>query len=134
MMNTTMTAPTILAVDDSPVIHQMIKRALEPHYSVLVTDNPVDALAMLFHNTIAVVLLDVMMPSISGLEFCRTIRNLPQFQQIPVVMITSRDSSFDRVQGHLAGATQYLIKPFDAEQLRQVIAQFTGANTAEAAL
>jgi CheY-like chemotaxis protein len=126
MMNTAMKIFTILAVDDSAIIHQLVKRALEPEYSVLVTDNPVDALSMLFHNSIAVVLLDVTMPGISGLEFCRTIRNLPQFQQLPVVMVTSRDSSFDRVQGHLAGATEYLTKPFDAEQLRQVVRRFTG--------
>lgn len=124
MLNTATRIFTILAVDDSIVIHQLIKRALEPEYSVLVTDSPVDALAMLFHNTISVVLLDVTMPSISGLEFCRTIRNLPQFQQLPVVIITSRDSSFDRVQGYLAGATEYLTKPFDAEQLRQVVRKF----------
>ena len=125
MMNSPIHASTVLAVDDSAVIHQLIKRALEPDYTVLVTDNPVDALAMLFHNAIAVVLLDVTMPGISGLEFCRTIRNLPQFRQLPVVMVTSRDSSFDRVQGHLAGATEYLTKPFDAEQLRQIVRKFT---------
>ncbi|WP_242059767.1 response regulator [Oscillatoria sp. FACHB-1407] len=124
-----MKTPTILAVDDSTIIHQLIKRALEPEYSVLVTDSPVDALSMLFHNSIAVVLLDVTMPGISGLEFCRTIRNLPQFQQLPVVMVTSRDTSFDRVQGHLAGATEYLTKPFDAEQLRQVVRKFTVSST-----
>ncbi len=116
---------TVLAVDDSTLIHQLIKRALEPDYPVLVTDNPVEALSMLFHNPIAVVLLDVMMPNISGLEFCRTVRNLPQFRELPVVMITSRDSSFDRVQGHLAGATEYLTKPFDAQQLRQVVQELT---------
>jgi len=116
--------PTVLAIDDSVVIHQLIKRALEPDYTVLVSDNPIDALTMLYHNPVAVVLLDVSMPTISGLEFCRTIRNLPQFQHLPVVMVTSRDSSFDRVQGHLAGATEYLTKPFEAEQLRQVVHKF----------
>lgn len=119
--------PVVLAVDDSVLIHQLIKRALEPDYAVLVTDNPMDALSMLYHNPVAVVLLDVTMPEISGLEFCRTVRNLPQFQHLPVVMVTSRDSSFDRVQGHLAGATEYLVKPFDAEQLRQIVQRFIGA-------
>lgn len=116
-----MSVPTVLAVDDSIVIHHMVKRALEPDYEVLVTDSPVDALAMLNQHNIAVVLLDVSMPTISGLEMCRTIRNLPQFQHLPVVMVTSRDRSFDRVQGRLAGATEYLTKPFEPEQLRQVV-------------
>lgn len=121
MTDTGTSLPTILAVDDSIVIHQLIKRILEPKYSVLVTDNPMDALAMIYHNPVAVVLLDVTMPEISGLEFCRTIRHLPQFEHLPVVMVTSRDSSFDRVQGRLAGATEYLTKPFNAEQLRQIV-------------
>lgn len=116
-----MNIPTVLAVDDSVVIHHLVKRALEPDYEVLVTDSPVDALAMLNQHTIAVVLLDVSMPTINGLEMCRTIRNLPQFQHLPVVMVTSRDRSFDRVQGHLAGATEYLTKPFEADQLRQIV-------------
>ncbi|HEY9619499.1 MAG TPA: response regulator [Crinalium sp.] len=113
--------PIILTVDDSVLIHQLIKRILEPEYSVLATDNPMDALVMLYHNPIAVVLLDVTMPQISGLEFCRTVRNLPQFRDLPVVMVTSRDSSFDRVQGRLAGATEYLTKPFTTEQLRDIV-------------
>lgn len=128
MIATPSDLPVVLAVDDSVLIHQLIKRALEPDYAVLVTDNPMDALAMLYHNSVAVVLLDVTMPEISGLEFCRTVRNLPQFQHLPVVMVTSRDSSFDRVQGHLAGATEYLVKPFDAEQLRQTVQRFVNAS------
>lgn len=116
-----MNVPKVLAVDDSVVIHHLVKRALEPDYDVLATDSPVDALAMLNQYEIAVVLLDVTMPTINGLEICRTIRNLPQFQHLPVVIVTSRDRSYDRVQGHLAGATEYLTKPFEADHLRQVV-------------
>lgn len=127
MTNTSHDLPVVLAVDDSALIHQLIKRALEPRYTVLVTDNPMDALSMLYHNPVAVVLLDITMPEISGLEFCRTVRNLPQFQHLPVVMVTSRDSSFDRVQGHLAGATEYLVKPFDADKLRDIVQRLVSA-------
>jgi len=116
-----MSKPTVLAIDDSVLIHHIIQRTLEPDYEVLVTDNPVDALAMLNQQKIEVVLLDVAMPTISGLEICRTIRNIPQFQHLPVVLVTSRDRSFDRVQGRLAGATEYLTKPFEGDQLRQIL-------------
>jgi twitching motility two-component system response regulator PilG len=124
-MNTKLDLPVILAVDDSIVIHQLIKRALEPDYSVLVTDDPVQALSMIYHHGITAILLDVSMPNINGLEFCRTLRTLPQFKHLPIVMVTARDSSFDRVQGHLAGATEYLTKPFEAEQLRQIVQKVT---------
>ncbi len=80
-----------------------------------------DALSIIYHEQIAVLLLDVSMPGIDGLELCRTVRSIPQFQNLPIIMFTARDSSFDQVQGHLAGATEYLTKPFDQEQLHQIV-------------
>ncbi len=120
--------PTVLAVDDSPVIHQLIKRALEPDYRVLAATDAVNALSLIYHEPVALVLLDVLMPQVDGLEFCRTVRSLPQFQKLPVIMVTSKDSPFDRVQGHMAGATDYLIKPFDLEQLKHTVKKLLGTK------
>ncbi|MBL1173614.1 response regulator [Pantanalinema sp. GBBB05] len=114
----------VLAVDDSPVMQELIRRALVTHYQVLVADNAVDALSTLSREDITVLLLDVSMPDIDGLELCRTIRNLPQFQDLPIVMLTARDRAFDKIQGRLAGATEYLTKPFDAEQLCGVVGRY----------
>jgi DNA-binding response OmpR family regulator len=110
--------PTILAVDDSIVMQGLVKQALNKEFRVLVTDNAVDALSTIYHEQIAVLLLDVSMPGIDGLELCRTVRSLP------IVMLTARDGAFDKVQGRLAGATEYLTKPFDADKLREVIGKF----------
>jgi twitching motility two-component system response regulator PilG len=115
---------TVLAVDDSAVMHQLIKRALSNNYRLLVSDNAVDALALIYQEQIDVLLLDVSMPGIDGLELCRTVRSLPQFQGLPIIMLTARDAMFDKVQGRLAGATEYLTKPFDAEQLLQIVDKF----------
>jgi CheY-like chemotaxis protein len=115
---------TILAVDDSKIMQHEIKRALEDKYNVLVADNAVDALSVIYHQDIAALLLDVSMPGVDGLELCRTVRNLPQFQNLPIIMLTARDGAFDKVQGRLAGATEYLTKPFDQETLVQIIANF----------
>jgi len=117
-------APTILAVDDSVVMQKMIKRILGRDYRVIVAGNALEALALIYHEKISVVLLDVSMPDIDGLEFCRTVRNLPQFCDLPIVMLTARNTLFDKVKGRLAGATEYLTKPFDAEQLKQVVKKF----------
>ncbi|MEB3339564.1 response regulator [Okeania sp.] len=114
---------TILAVDDSKIMHTLIKQVLGKEYRVLVTDNAVDALSMIYNEQVAVLLLDVSMPDIDGLELCRTIRTIPQFESLPIIMLTARDSSFDKVKGHLAGATEYLTKPFDEEKLHEVISQ-----------
>lgn len=116
--------PTILAVDDSTVMQGLVKQALGKDFRVLVTDNAVDALSMIYHEKVAVLLLDVSMPGIDGLELCRTVRSLPQFHKLPIVMLTARDGAFDKVQGRLAGATEYLTKPFDAEKLRVVVGKF----------
>ncbi|GAB4287920.1 MAG: hypothetical protein Fur0025_21820 [Oscillatoriaceae cyanobacterium] len=124
--------PTILAVDDSVVMQDLVKRALANDYRVLVADNAVDALSVIYHEHVSLLLLDVSMPGIDGLELCRTVRNIPQFQELPIIMLTARDGLFDKVQGRLAGATEYLTKPFDGNQLRQVVKNFMPTETVEA--
>ncbi|UZQ55115.1 response regulator [Trichothermofontia sichuanensis B231] len=124
--------PVVLAVDDSPLIHQLIREALGQYYHVLVADNANTALATLYQEPIQVLLLDVTMPEVDGLELCRTVRTLPQFHTLPIVMLTSRDAPFDRVQGRMAGASEYLTKPFDAEELRQVVQKFVAVASTPA--
>lgn len=123
---------TVLAVDDSPVMQKMIQKALQEEYSVLLADNAVDALSTIYHRNIALILLDVSMPGVDGLELCRTVRSLPQFQNLPIIMLTARDGAFDKVQGRLAGATEYLTKPFDGEHLRQTLRRVLALNNTEA--
>lgn len=119
----------ILAVDDSPVMQKLIQDALHDDYCVLVTGNPVDVLTLIYSKPVSVVLLDVMMPDIDGLELCRTLRTIPQFQSLPVVMITSKDTPFDKVQGRMAGANAYITKPFEPDHLRQVVQQLLAPET-----
>ena len=119
--------PTILAVDDSPVMQAMVKRALSNEYRVILADNAVDALSIIYHDRISLLLLDVTMPGIDGLELCRTVRNIPQFEELPIIMLTARDGMFDKVQGRLAGATEYLTKPFESDRLCQVVKTFINA-------
>ena len=120
--------PTVLAVDDSDITHVLVQRALGDRYRVLFADSAVDALAMLDREQVSLLLLDVVMPEVDGLEFCRTIRSLPQFGDLPVVMLTSLKDRFDQVQGRMAGATEYLTKPFEADYLRQVVGKFVDAD------
>lgn len=90
----------------------------------MLTDNAIDALSIIYHEPIKLILLDVTMPGINGLELCRTVRSLPQFQQLPIIMLTAKDKVFDKVKQRLLGATEYLTKPFDQEQLRSVMYKF----------
>lgn len=122
--------PIILAVDDSPVMQTMIKRALTDYYQVLVASNTADGLNLLNNNKVVVLLLDVSMPDMDGLELCRQVRSMTEFRNLPIVMLTARDRFVDKAKGQIAGATQYLIKPFDAENLRQIVGKHVGVGTA----
>ncbi len=88
-----------------------------------------DALDIISHKSVALLLLDVSMPEIDGLELCRTVRNLPQYRGLPIVMLTARDSVFDKARGRMAGATDYLTKPFDARTAQAWIFELAETQT-----
>ena len=123
--------PTILAVDDSLVMQESIKQALMNDYNVLVAASAADALSLLYQQPIAMLLLDVCMPEINGLELCRTLRSLPQFGDLPIILLTAKDKVFDKVQGRLAGANKYLTKPFNPEQLRETCRQLLSVQRSQ---
>lgn len=120
--------PTILAVDDNPIMQEILQEALANEYNVLVADNAQDALSLMYHQPITMLLVDVCMPGIDGLELCRTLRSMPQFCDIPIMLVTAKDRVFDKVQGRLAGANAYLTKPFELEQLREACRQLLIPN------
>lgn len=122
--------PTILAVDDSAVMQELIKRSLTGYCNVLVASNAVDALNLIYHEKFSLLLLDVSMPEIDGLELCRTVRSIAQFRDLPIVMVTARDGLFDKFKGKLAGSNEYLTKPFEAEKLRETVSRYITLNAA----
>jgi CheY-like chemotaxis protein len=113
--------PIVLSVDDSLIVQTMIKRTLGDRYQVLLISNAVDALKVINMNPISLLLLDVTMPEIDGLEFCRTIRSIPKFKALPIIMLTARDKFSDKLKGQIAGATHYLTKPVEPDQLLQLV-------------
>jgi twitching motility two-component system response regulator PilG len=121
--------PTILAVDDCTFIQELIKEVLVKDYNVLVASNATDALSIIYQQPVAILLLDVSLPGVDGLELCRTLRSLPQFSNLPIIMLTGRNTVFDKVQGRLAGATEYLTKPIELRQLQEVCRKLLSAST-----
>jgi CheY-like chemotaxis protein len=113
--------PIVLSVDDSLIVQTMIKRTLVDHYQVFLVSNAVDALKVINTNPISLLLLDVTMPEIDGLEFCKTVRSIPKFKDLPIVMLTARDKFSDKLRGQIAGATHYLNKPVEPNQLLEVV-------------
>lgn len=112
---------TVLAVDDSIPVQTMVKRILEKHYQLVFANNTTEALTVLHQQSIDLMLLDICMPGMDGLELCRVLRGLPNFNHLPIVMLTSRDGAQDQVEGRLSGATEYLTKPFSKEKLLHTI-------------
>lgn len=72
-----------------------------------------------------IIFVDVMMPRLDGYQTCALIKNNPQFKNIPVVMLTSKDTLFDRARGKLVGSDQYLIKPFNKKSLIESVIMHT---------
>ncbi len=125
---------TVLSVDDSLIVQTSIKRALEDHYQVMLSDNATDALNILNKNKIDLLLLDVTMPDINGLDMCIALRTIPKFKHLPIVMVTARDSFSDKMKGKIAGTNHYLTKPFEKDKLLEVIDKLiTKAKTSHTA-
>jgi CheY-like chemotaxis protein len=118
--------PAILAVDDSPIIQTMIKRALSSQYEVLQAGGALESLNILNQqgDRISLLILDLTMPDIDGLQLCRTIRSIPKFKELPIIMLTARDGFFDKIKGQMAGSDRYLTKPFEAEKLLEIVQEY----------
>lgn len=108
-------AAKILVIDDDQKIATMIKRGLTfEGYDVTVANNGRDGLLYILDHPQDLVILDFMMPGIDGLEVCRRLR---KDGNIPILMVTGRDSVADRVEGLETGADDYLVKPFAFAEL-----------------
>ena len=120
-----MTNPRILIVDDSSVMRKMVERTLRlagivPE-QVLEAGDGISALGLLAGNGVDLVLCDINMPVMDGLEFLRQMQALPTGKGVPVVMITSEGSENHVVEAVAAGARGYIRKPFSAEQVKEQI-------------
>jgi two-component system, chemotaxis family, chemotaxis protein CheY len=122
-------AKTILAVDDSTSIRQMVAFTLKSAgYTVIEAADGVEGLAKANANASAInlVLTDQNMPNMDGLTLIKTLRGLPQFVATPILMLTTESSDAMKTQGKAAGATGWLVKPFDPHKLLEVVKKVIG--------
>ena len=116
--------PIILSVDDSSIVQLSIKRALKGYCNVLCSSQPLRALSILSQHPVKLLLLDVTMPIMDGLDFCKQIRGISKFKDLPIIMVTARDGVIDEVKGQIAGANDYITKPFTNEELVSAINKY----------
>lgn len=113
---------TILVGDDSETVRSLISGKLEKSgHKVLCAVDGVDALEKINANLPDLIFLDVSMPRIDGYQVCKLIRNNDLTKDIPIVLISDKDGFLDKVRGHLAGTTGYIVKPFGPERLMRAV-------------
>lgn len=106
----------VLVADDERAVREALRRALVMEgYEVELASGGREALDSVGRGRADVVVLDVLMPDLDGLEVCRRLRS--NGDRVPVLMLTARDAVSDRVEGLDAGADDYLVKPFDLDEL-----------------
>jgi len=108
----------LLLVDDEPGLRQAVQEYLqESGFSVTVAGNATDAWGLLQQETPDLVISDIMMPQVDGYEFLKQLRADSRFTNLPVVFLTARGMTSDRILGYQAGCDAYLAKPFDPDEL-----------------
>ena len=112
-----MTHNTILVVDDDDLNVAIMQEILGDDHKLLIGRNGEEAVAKAGEHKPALVLMDIMMPKMDGYEACRQIKKLPQCQMTHVVLVSAKASTAERLKGYEVGADDYLIKPFDEDEL-----------------
>ena len=118
-------AKTILVAEDSAAIRKFISLALKIQgYNVISTSDGMQALEKLPGSDIDMLITDINMPNIDGFKLINTIRNDPQYKNLPIIILSSLSKENDIEQGMKAGANSYLIKPFNQKRIQYEVAKY----------
>lgn len=108
----------VMVVDDSKTIRRSAESLLsKAGCEVATAGDGFESLAKIAEYEPDIIFVDIMMPRLDGYQACALIKNNAKFRDTPVIMLTSKDSIFDRARGRLVGSEQYLTKPFSREDL-----------------
>ena len=122
----------VVLIDDSNTIRRSGEIFLsQAGCQVVLAEDGFDGLSKVVDTQPDIIFVDVMMPRLDGYQTCALIKNNQQFKNIPVVMLTSKDTLFDRARGKLVGSDQYLTKPFNKKGLIESVMLHTKQNTGE---
>jgi len=120
-------AKTIITVDDSASVRQMVAFTLKgAGYTVIEAGDGKDALAKLTGNKADMVITDLNMPNMNGIELIKALRANPSYKFVPIVLLTTESQDTKKQEGKAAGATGWIVKPFKPEQLLSVVKKVLG--------
>jgi twitching motility two-component system response regulator PilH len=115
----------VLIVDDSPAQVKLIQGLLEPEgYPSVGLNDPARVEEAIAAERPGVILLDVVMPGRNGFQVCRELKSNTEYNAIPVILVTSKDTASDRYWGEQQGADGYVTKPFTREELLRAVRRF----------
>lgn len=116
----------ILFVDDSQtVLHKASKALEDAGYEVITANDGFEAMSMVADHQPDIIFVDIMMPRLDGYQTCSLVKNNSNFQNTPIVMVSSKDGLFDRARGSIVGAQGHINKPFSDSDLLGAVEQFT---------
>ncbi len=119
----------VMVIDDSKTIRRSAETLLKKAGCEVVTaTDGFEALAKIAEHNPDIIFVDIMMPRLDGYQTCALIKNNKNFKSTPVIMLSSKDSIFDRARGRIVGSEEYLTKPFSREDLIGAITSHVGAN------
>ena len=115
----------VMVVDDSKTIRRTAETLLAKAGCVVESAvDGFDALGKVSAFDPDLVFIDVLMPRLDGYQTCALIKNNPRFRAIPIIMLSSKDSIFDKARGRIVGASDYLTKPFTSDELMVALRQY----------
>ncbi|WP_121441808.1 response regulator [Alkalispirillum mobile] len=116
-----------MVIDDSKTIRRTAETLLKKEgCEVITATDGFEALAKIADHRPDIIFIDIMMPRLDGYQTCALIKNNAAFRNTPVIMLSSKDSLFDRARGRIVGSEQYLTKPFTRGELLDAIRRHLG--------
>ncbi|HEX7027278.1 MAG TPA: response regulator [Gammaproteobacteria bacterium] len=114
----------ILAIDDSPSMRKMVSFTLkEAGHKVITAENGEAGLEAAKTNKADLVLTDINMPMMDGISLVKALRQLPDYENVPILVLTTESGGNRKMEGKSAGATGWIVKPFNPEKLLEVVSK-----------
>ena len=118
-----------MVVDDSQTVRNIM--ALIVHrlgHRVIRASSAMEGLALLTESVPDLIFLDITLPGMDGMDVCKVIKSTRHTKHVPVIMLSGNDQVFDKVMGRLAGASDYITKPFEPETIRKCLETYCGQS------
>jgi len=112
-----MAKKVLIVEDESDVLELLVYNIKQAGYNVITAEDGKEALWKVKTYTPDIIILDLMLPVMNGIEVCKILRNDPLYSKTPILMLTARASENDRIEGFEAGADDYIVKPFSMREL-----------------